>query len=378
MMSGPFRLLFVVTSLAAGGAERSLLSLCDELAARGHRVTLVSLQERNDFSDEMPSGIRWTSLLPGHVRLRRGLLFCLRRLCQEAAAHDLVVAGMEGLPCLVGGFAARNAGKPFIAWIHTMLAGHAREEWGWAFTQLHRLLLRLSDGVVGVSQGVVDGMREFVPGLQDGLCEVIYNIKNTMPREGAATASRKSEAGVPTVLTAGRIRLHLKGYDVLVEAHQRLVRAGIAHRLVIVGDGPDRPRLLGMIRQAGLEGTIVCPGFDPRIEEWLAKADLFVLSSRREGLPRTLLEAMAAGVPIVASDCPSGPRELLLDGRCGRLVTPGDPAALADAIQETLASSEIRQGYVRHSLVRIRDFSPECVVPRWEALFARLLSRTPR
>ncbi|HOY66899.1 MAG TPA: glycosyltransferase [Candidatus Ozemobacteraceae bacterium] len=375
-MNGSFRLLFIVTSLAAGGAERSLLRLCGELAARGHTITLVSLQHRNDYSREIPTGIRLVRLLPDHIRLRRGLLFCLHRLCREAAGHDLVVAGMEGVPCLAGAAAARIARKPFIAWIHTMLSEHAADEWGGLFTRLHRLAMRQADSIVGVSNGVTTEVRRFCPVLDERMCETIYNMQNTsvglLPHQKPA----RPASGIPVVLAAGRIRLQLKGLDLLVAAHACLIRSGCLHRLVIVGDGPDRLRLLEVIRELGVEATVDCPGFEPEIEKRLAAADLFVLSSRREGLPRTLLEAMAQGVPIVAADCPSGPREILLDGLCGRLVPPGDSVALSEAIREMLASPDMRRRYVEQGLARIRDFSPERVVPRWEALFARLTSRT--
>jgi glycosyltransferase involved in cell wall biosynthesis len=144
------------------------------------------------------------------------------------------------------------------------------------------------------------------------------------------------KAGHPVIISAGRL-LGLKGLDTLIAAFSRLRRdSKIDARLMILGDGPDRERLEAMIEGLGLGERVLFMGYVPNVFEYMKQASVFVLSSRYEGLPTVLVEAMACGCNVVSTDCPSGPREILEDGKWGRLVPIGDADAMAAAILETL------------------------------------------
>ena len=139
---------------------------------------------------------------------------------------------------------------------------------------------------------------------------------------------------VPVCLAAGRL-CPQKDYPTLIRAFATLAETRPL-RLLILGDGPDRADLESLIRQLGLADRVALPGFAENPFSAMARAGVFVLSSAWEGLPGVLIQAMACGTPVVATDCPSGPREVLVDGRYGPLVPVGDPEALAQAIGETL------------------------------------------
>jgi glycosyltransferase involved in cell wall biosynthesis len=131
-------------------------------------------------------------------------------------------------------------------------------------------------------------------------------------------------------------RLHeQKDFQTLLRAFA-LVRARRSARLIILGEGPERPALEAGVAKLGLTEDVDLPGFVPNPYAFMAGASQFVLSSRYEGLPTVLIEAMACGCPVVSTDCPSGPGEILDNGKYGRLVPVGDAAALAEAMEATL------------------------------------------
>jgi glycosyltransferase involved in cell wall biosynthesis len=142
------------------------------------------------------------------------------------------------------------------------------------------------------------------------------------------------ERRVPTLVAVGRL-IPQKDFATLLEAFA-LVRRQREARLVVLGEGPLRPELEDLAERLGVSGDVSMPGFVANPYPSMAAADAFVLSSRWEGSPGVLIEAMSCGTPVVATDCPSGPRQILQDGRHGRLVPVGEPRAMADALLEAL------------------------------------------
>jgi glycosyltransferase involved in cell wall biosynthesis len=138
----------------------------------------------------------------------------------------------------------------------------------------------------------------------------------------------------PVVLAAGRL-VALKGYDTLLRAFAR-VRQETPARLVILGEGPERPNLERLAAELGVAADVDMPGFDPNPFRYMKRAGVFVLSSRYEGLPNVLIQALACGCPVVSTDCPSGPSEILDGGRYGALVPVDDVEAMAGAIVRAL------------------------------------------
>ncbi len=144
----------------------------------------------------------------------------------------------------------------------------------------------------------------------------------------------------PLLLAAGKLRPQ-KGFTTLLEAFARL-RARRSARLLILGEGPLRRSLEARVRGLGLERDVALPGFARNPFAFMARCSAFVLASEWEGLPGVLIQALACGAPVVATDCPSGPREILEGGRHGTLVPVGDPAALALALERVLGSPPAR------------------------------------
>ena len=151
-----------------------------------------------------------------------------------------------------------------------------------------------------------------------------------------------------------------KNQALLLHAFARLLET-VDTRLMLLGDGPLRGALEALARKLGLADKIIMPGFIPDPTPFYRTADLFALSSDHEGLPTVLIEALACGLPVASTDCPSGPAEILENGRWGRLTPVGDAEALANAMAQSLAAEHDREALRR----RAADFSPARAADRY-------------
>jgi glycosyltransferase involved in cell wall biosynthesis len=194
-----------------------------------------------------------------------------------------------------------------------------------------------ADGVIAVSSGVADDLAATI-GLSRDRIDFIYNpIDTTAVRQRAEEPFEHpwlAPGEPPVVLGVGRLTA-AKDFSVLVRAFAEL-RTQRRARLVILGEGELRPDLQALIAELGLPKDVIMPGFCDNPFVWMRRAEVFVLSSAWEGLPGTLIQAMACGTPVVSTDCPSGPAEILEKGKWGRLVPVGNAGALAQAILATL------------------------------------------
>jgi glycosyltransferase involved in cell wall biosynthesis len=166
-----------------------------------------------------------------------------------------------------------------------------------------------------------------------------------------------------------------KGFDLLVDAWRQVAAAHPQWRLRIYGVGEQAPALTARIRDAGLSEVVSLEGFESDLASRFDEASLFVLTSRREGMPLVLLEAMAAGLPVVAADCPTGPAEVLDGGRYGVPVPAGDAAALAEGVLRVLADADEQRRLADAGAQRVLDFDPVTTARRWETLFEELADR---
>ena len=167
------------------------------------------------------------------------------------------------------------------------------------------------------------------------------------------------------ILAAGRLHIQ-KDFPTLLRAFA-LVRKEIPSRLVILGEGEKRKELEDLAQELGIRKDLDLPGFVENPYKYMKRAAVFVLSYQWEGLPTVLVEAMACGCPVVSTDCPSGPREILENGRWGKLVPPGDPMKLAEAIKEILTNrNRFPADYSTYALTR---FSVSAVAEQYLSVF---------
>jgi len=246
------------------------------------------------------------------------------------------------------------------------------------FAGLVRSAYRRADAVVCNARANARLISEFV-GSEGPQVETIYN-----PLDARSFQSRFRErdrkvlqTGEPPLLVSHG-RLHpQKGFDTLLRALERLIGRGVEARLRIIGDGPERGALEDLVRSLGLEERVEMPGFSSDPWSAIEEGDIYVLPSRFEGLPNSLLEAIAIGLPSIAADCPTGPSEILdpVD-QVGALFPVDDVEALTHQLQRLIADGSLRDRMARSARRRALDFSPEVNTAAYGALFQRILGQS--
>ena len=219
---------------------------------------------------------------------------------------------------------------------------------------LIRFTYPLATGIIAVSRGVMEDLC-FLGGLTANKMRVIYNPAATgvSPlREAPAVRAQLWGDGFDQhILTVGRLSFE-KDHETLINAFAMLPN-DLNAKLVILGEGPLREDLSVLVSQLGLQGRVSLPGFATDPYPWFRSANLFVLSSLWEGFGNVIVEALECGVPVVSTNCPSGPNEILEDGRYGNLVPVQDPVALANAMVQSLNEVHDPEALIRRAL----DFS---------------------
>jgi len=209
-------------------------------------------------------------------------------------------------------------------------------------------------------------------GPRSGQIECIHNPVDAERLAAAAARSTSPYAGEgPHVLAMGRLTRQ-KGFDLLLDALARVRADGVPARLTIVGVGELEAELKAKTGALGLADVVTFAGFQEHPERYFAHADVFVLSSRYEGMPNVVLEALACGLPIVAFDCPHGVSEIVRDGENGRLLPPEDVGALASVLGRLLRDAPTLARMRAAAPGSIRAFTAPVVSARWNAIFAEL------
>jgi glycosyltransferase involved in cell wall biosynthesis len=360
-----------------GGPERQILGLSVNLPA-SVRTTILCFRDHASsapFLEQLTrAGV--TARTIGHANPRfLGMIADVARELRATRADLLVCHGYKA--DVLGLIAARRVGIPVLS-VSRGWTGHTRKVR--AYEALDRLVLRRMDGVVCVSEGQAAKVR--AAGVPASRVHVIQNsIDTSRFATGDAKARSAGRAALQALFAAPRDLIVVgvgrlspeKGFDQLVEAARQVVQELPAAGFVIIGDGPSRQALETQIHDAGLGRQVVLAGFRSDVDALLPGADVLAQSSHTEGLPNVVLEACAAGVPVVATSV-GGTGEVIADGMNGYLVPAGAPRALASRLLELLRSPERRQamGEQGRRIVR-RDFSFATQCAAYESLFATVL-----
>jgi len=362
-----------IYGLSGGGATRRTLTLAGGFAKAGHRVDLMVVDAEGPLASDLPDGVRLVVLnsvlirLAGRKRRRRikASSFVLARyLWRERPDVLLSAANHVHLTAVI---AARLSLAPVrvVLRVSNHLTGShlgGSERPRPIRLKFARRVYGRADAAIAVSQGIADDLVEHTTLSHDRVCAVM-NPTYTPEIESAAAApldhSWLSPGTPPLLLGAGRLA-PAKDFATLLRAFAR-VRAHRPVHLVILGEGGKRRELEQQVQKLGIEADVELHGFVDNPFAWMSRASLFVLSSAWEGSPGVLVEAMACGCPVVSTDCPSGPDEILDAGRYGRLVPVGDDAALANAIAAALDVTTDREALRS----RAREFDVDRAVARY-------------
>lgn len=358
--------------LAGGGAERVAILLLNALVEK-HRVSLVLARRNGPYLDDVDDRITvydfggrktMSSILPlaGWLRSNRP------EILMSHLTHVNIAAAIANR--------LSQSGTAQVAVEHNQMDLNYPRLKSRSVKLAYRSTRFVYPGiasVVNVSDGVASSVRSF-----SGVAGKNFQTINNPVVTPALLARAQDRPGhrwlrdkqVPVLVGCGRL-VEQKDFETLIEAF-RIVRTQRASRLIILGEGPLRSDLEMQVSRLGLTDDVALPGFDTNPFAAMAAANVFVLSSRWEGLPTVLIEALATGVNVVSTDCPSGPDEVLADGKYGKLVPMGKPEKLAQAILQTLEDP------IESSVLRARamKYSLENAAANYEKLFAALAPKT--
>jgi glycosyltransferase involved in cell wall biosynthesis len=341
-----------------------MLILAAALADAGEDVDVVVINSRGPFREQVDESVRVVDLSSNRVVL------CLPKLVRYLRRERPTVFLSSLNHANVMSVIARSisgAGTKVVVCLHsTMSQAESRTLKDRILHKLMRYTYPKADKIVAVSEGVAEDVALHI-GLDRSKIEVVYNPVVTPAVR--ALAQQETEhpwflpGSPPVVMGVGRLEKQ-KDFGTLIRAFAELRKRRKA-RLMILGEGNMRRELESLVGELGLIDDVALAGFVSNPFVLLRRAGAFVLSSRWEGLPTALIEAMACGTPVVATDCPSGPREILEGGKWGRLISVGDVPSLCAAIGETLDASE------RPDVeMRARDFEVGRAVQRYrEVIF---------
>lgn len=367
-MTQIIRPLFIIYGLKGGGAERVLLTLLRHLDQKQFQPTLFLLKREGAYRNEVPDRVKVVWGLEGG-KVRDAPIRVIRKLAREARNHDVIVGALTFTPTYLASLVGALTGKPAIGWVHTDLGEHATR-----MPQWHRLAARLVYSrlrhLAFVSQGAMDSAARWLARKPGPGWHTIYNPFDSASYRLASAEIGPADRrllGALTVVTMGRL-VELKGFDVLIRAHARLLREGVEHRLLILGEGEARGDLEALADQLGVRETVLMPGFVSDPLPYLKASTVFALPSRCEGFSMVILESLAVGLPVVSTDCPSGPAEILEGGRYGLLVPVDDEGSLAEALKQVLTDSELRTRFSSAGIARAQEFAPERCAAAWESL----------
>jgi glycosyltransferase involved in cell wall biosynthesis len=348
------KIAIVLPNLKFGGAERLHLNLAKEWLSRGFDIEFVLMQKEGEFLSLVPEEINVISLEVGRLR---NVVYPLSKYLRKSKP-DYILAAMWPLTsyAIISWALSGKIGKMYVS-DHVQLSVAAVHE-----IHISKLYLKsfikfiypFADGIIAVSNGVKKDLRN-IGHLKDEQVKVIYNPVTL----GVSTSKGSQEERVKlwgesytyNILAVGELKKQ-KDHENLLKSFSLLPKE-INAKLIILGEGLLRKSLSLLIKQLNLDNRVDLPGFVHNPYPWYCTADLFVSSSQWEGFGNVIVEALECGVPVVSTDCPSGPSEILDNGRYGKLVPVGDSFALAAAMEASFSQSHNRTLLMK----RAEDFS---------------------
>jgi len=357
--SKALRIAFVIPSLGPGGAERVASLLANHWVGQGHDVTLITFEAPGaEPFFALEDGVAVCGLAASAaerglaVRLGRNVARVSRlRSLLEELRPDVVVAFMTEAN-VVAVWACRGWGVPVVI-------SERNQPDRPGLGRLRKLARRMS---YPSARAMVVQTEDIAAWAEARFRIPIHVIPN--PVQLGPEGPRRNEGNVRSLIGLGRLA-HQKGFDVLIRSFATLASRHPDWRLVIYGEGPDRPFLERLLTESGYADRISLPGLTKDGAGALRQASLFVLPSRFEGYPNVLLEALGCGLPVVATACPGGTAEILANGLHGMLVPPDDVSALTAVLDVMMSAPARRESYASHARDAVAELDIALVGQRW-------------
>lgn len=381
---GVKRVLFVIPSLAGGGAEKVILHILKYIDRNKFKPHLILFEKTGELLHDLPSDIKVEVLKGGGNIIGRILDFTRLILVTRLAIlvkikrPDTVVSFMwftnlvallakmlSGLKCSVI-VSERTSIIPYEMWFIRFLRSF-----------VIRFLYPKADKII-VNSKNTGLMLTRMSNILANKVEVIHNpidIQkiNQMRNENVNHPWYKEN--IPIIIAVGRLSFE-KGFSYLMRAFRIIAVEDISCRLVILGEGAEKERLKKLVLELDIDDKVTFLGFQKNPYKYLGRSTAFVLSSLYEGFPNVLLEVLALGVPSIATRCPTGPEEIITDEVNGILVPPADEKALADAIKRLLLDKDLRKRLSDAGKKRAEDFGVEKIIKQYEEVIERVCAES--
>lgn len=364
-------LLFLIPSLATRGAERVLVNLVNSLDKSKYRITVQTLFDvgelRHCLSPEVEYRPGLPFLLRGYVQLMK--LFSPQILYRFVVRkrYDIVIAYLEGSATrIISGCPYPDSTK--IAWVHIDQPDMQTLSYCFRTQQETLACYAKFDRVVAVSYVI----RQHMEALLSRKCDLLYNVIDT---DRVLQLSQSVAGDLPfstsvNVISIGSL-IPVKGYDRLIRVHQRLVAAGVAHHLYLIGTGPQESALRNLAQELHVQDTVHLLGFHSNPYPYLAQADLYVCSSHNEGFSTAIAEAMTLDLPVLSTHC-SGAEELLGKDNEYGMVVDNSEQGLYDGLHHLLTRPGLLQHYAQQAQTGILRYCKEQSVQHHHDFFQSL------
>jgi glycosyltransferase involved in cell wall biosynthesis len=351
------RVALFVPSMKGGGAEKAMINLASGFISRGLQVDLILFEKVGPYLESIPSEVRIIDLADPSQSVASVLP--LRKYLRQVQPDFVIAALKESCMVLL---LAKLLGIGDVRIVVTQHGVIWAPEKGFFRCLGRSFMYRWANEIVAVSSGVAEDFARssFMPRSR---VKVIYNGISVSQLQQKASEPVEHEwfrsKEIPVIVSAGRL-VKEKGHETLIRAFA-LIRKNRLARLAILGEGPELNQLRDLTERLGIQEDVLFLGFKTNPYAYMARSSVFVLSSTVEGLPNVIVEAMTVGTPVVSTDCKSGPREILDDGKYGMLVPVGDAEGLAIAIEKQLDEPTDK----KLLLERAQDFSLKKVIDQF-------------
>ena len=362
------QLTLVISSLNSGGAERVMCTLANAWCAQGRQVTILTTHDGGQSPDYfIAPGVRVISIDPRCGGLKRQIEMVKRVRHQVKSDRPDAVISFLNYTNIMVLIATRGLGIPVI--ISERIDPSVldtRPLW----SRLRRCTYRWTSALVAQTPTAAKHLEPMAP----GRVRVIPNPVFRLTSDPGADDHVALEG--PTILAVGRLKPQ-KGFDVLIKAMVKVREQEPSWRLIILGEGDSRAQLEQIVEELGQTGAISLPGRARNPWPWLVASDVFVMSSRSEGFPNALCEAMTAGLPVISTDCPSGPADIIEDGMDGLLVPVDDVDTLAECMLRLARSQELRVEFGARAKQIETRYQLSTILDLWEAVIEDVVSSGP-
>ncbi|MCL1467422.1 glycosyltransferase [Argonema galeatum] len=358
------RIAFFLPNLYGGGAERVAINLLKGMAEKDVPLDLVLADAEGPYLELVPKSVRMINL--GAGRVLKAILPLSRYLRENRPIALLSHMDHANVVALLARNLAGTKTRLVVVEHNTLSAAQSKFIRGRFVKPFMQWLYPSADAIVGVSKGVSLDLEQQLR-LPAGKVTTIYNpvVDSELLAKANAPLDHPwfQKNSPPVFLAVGRLSAQ-KDFSTLIQAFGLLRKQAMA-RLLILGEGELRQELEEAIDNLGIADDVSMPGFVPNPYTYMSQATAFILSSRWEGLPTVLIEAMACSCPVISTDCPSGPKEILESGKYGSLIPIGDPVALSKVMLQVLANPLVNREIL---IEKSMDFSFEKAVDNYLAI----------